>query len=134
MPSSRGSSQPRDQTYLSYVSCIGRWAFLPLAPPGKPCRDNAHSLPNLPLVMDAWHYIFQIKEKPKQVSKKALNQLPPVFRAVSVGRPSGEDSECEHPAPSMVGHRSPQDGPPRVHPSWQAWHQSQVSNGRSVIP
>jgi len=24
MPSSRGSSRPRDQTYVSYVSCIGR--------------------------------------------------------------------------------------------------------------
>ena len=24
MPSSRGSSQPRDQTHISYVSCIGR--------------------------------------------------------------------------------------------------------------
>ena len=24
MPSSRGSSPPRDQTYISYVSCIGR--------------------------------------------------------------------------------------------------------------
>ena len=24
MPSSRGSSQPRDQTHVSYVSCIGR--------------------------------------------------------------------------------------------------------------
>ena len=26
-PSSRGSSQPRDQTRISYVSCIGRWVF-----------------------------------------------------------------------------------------------------------
>ena len=24
MPSSRGSSQPRDGTYVSYVSCLGR--------------------------------------------------------------------------------------------------------------
>ena len=24
MPSSRGPSQPRDQTHISYVSCIGR--------------------------------------------------------------------------------------------------------------
>ena len=35
MPSSRGSTQPRDQTRISNVSCIGRWV-LPLAPPGKP--------------------------------------------------------------------------------------------------
>ena len=27
IPSSRGSSQPRDQTRISYVSCIGRWVF-----------------------------------------------------------------------------------------------------------
>ena len=27
MPSSRGSSQPRDQTHISYVSCIGRWVL-----------------------------------------------------------------------------------------------------------
>ena len=25
MPSSRGSSQPRDQTHVSYFSCIDRW-------------------------------------------------------------------------------------------------------------
>ena len=25
--SSRGSSQPRDQTHISYVSCIGRWVL-----------------------------------------------------------------------------------------------------------
>ena len=37
VPSSRGSSQHRDGTHLSYVSCIGRQVFfLPLAPPGKP--------------------------------------------------------------------------------------------------
>ena len=27
MPSSRGSSQPRDQTCISYISCIGRWVL-----------------------------------------------------------------------------------------------------------
>ena len=36
MPSSRGSSWPKDQTHISLVSCIGRWVgSLPLAPPGK---------------------------------------------------------------------------------------------------
>ena len=35
MPSSRGSSQPRDRTYISYISCIaGR--FFTAEPPGKP--------------------------------------------------------------------------------------------------
>ena len=32
---SRGSSQPRDRTRISHVSCIGR-QILPLVPPGKP--------------------------------------------------------------------------------------------------
>ena len=39
MPSSRGSSQPRDQTHISYVSCNSRqvfFFFLSLAQPGKP--------------------------------------------------------------------------------------------------
>ena len=27
MPSSKGSSQPRDQTQVSYISCIGRWVL-----------------------------------------------------------------------------------------------------------
>ena len=34
--SSRGSSQPRDQTHVSPVSCIGRWVLYLLGPPGKP--------------------------------------------------------------------------------------------------
>ena len=36
LPCSRGSSQPRDWTCVSYVSCIGRWVSLPPVPPGKP--------------------------------------------------------------------------------------------------
>ena len=39
MPSSRAPSRSRDQTQVSYISCIGRhWqaGSLPLAPPGKP--------------------------------------------------------------------------------------------------
>jgi len=37
VPSSRGSSQPRGQTCISHVSCIGR-QDLYIAPPGKPMR------------------------------------------------------------------------------------------------
>ena len=37
--SSRRSSRPRDQTLVSYVSCIGS---LPLVPPGKPLRKSIH--------------------------------------------------------------------------------------------
>ena len=36
MPSSRGASQPGDQTCVSYVSCTGRRGFLPNEPPRKP--------------------------------------------------------------------------------------------------
>ena len=35
MPSSRGSSRPRNQTHVSYIYCIGRQALLPLEPPGN---------------------------------------------------------------------------------------------------
>ena len=36
MPSSKGSSQPRDQTCLSSVSCIGRWDLHPQRHLGSP--------------------------------------------------------------------------------------------------
>ena len=37
VPSSKGTSQPRDRTLVLYVSCIGRRNLLPLAPAGKSC-------------------------------------------------------------------------------------------------
>ena len=36
MPSSRGSSQPRDRTHVPYVSCIWQVSSLSLVPAGKP--------------------------------------------------------------------------------------------------
>ena len=36
--SSRGSSQPRDQTHVSCISCIGRWIILPLCHLGSPTK------------------------------------------------------------------------------------------------
>ena len=36
IPSSKGSSQSRDRTHISYVSCIDRLVLLPLASPQKP--------------------------------------------------------------------------------------------------
>ena len=36
MPSSRGSSQPRDQTSVSYIAEMAKWVLYCLAPPGKP--------------------------------------------------------------------------------------------------
>ena len=38
--SSRGFSRPRDWASISYISCIGRQALLPLVPAGKPNRGN----------------------------------------------------------------------------------------------
>ena len=35
MLSSKGSSQPRDQTHISYVSCIGRWILYPPGATGE---------------------------------------------------------------------------------------------------
>ena len=40
MPSSRGSSRPRDRTRGSYISCIGQQVLLPLGTPGKPVNHN----------------------------------------------------------------------------------------------
>ena len=45
MPSSRGCSQPRDQTHVSCVSCLGRW-ILHLSCQGSPLPLNS-----LPLVI-----------------------------------------------------------------------------------
>ena len=40
-PSSRGASPPRDQTHISYASCIGRRILdHERAPPGKPSGDR----------------------------------------------------------------------------------------------
>ena len=45
MPSFPGSSQPRDQTHISCISCIHRWVLChrwhPLVPPGEPKYTNA---------------------------------------------------------------------------------------------
>ena len=49
MPSSRGSSRPRDRTWVSYVSCIGRWVLYHSPHLGSPStlmdtsRDNIES-------------------------------------------------------------------------------------------
>ena len=44
VPSFRGSSWSRDQTHISYISCIGRRVLYPLAPPGKPVSGVAKSI------------------------------------------------------------------------------------------
>ena len=44
MPSSRGSSRPRDRTCISYLSCVWQAGSLPLAPPGKPFHNYGLTL------------------------------------------------------------------------------------------
>ena len=44
MPSSRGSSQPRDGTQVSYIYLHWQVGSLPLAPPGKPRYMYTHNL------------------------------------------------------------------------------------------
>ena len=60
MPSSRASSQPRDQTHVSYVSCIGRWVLYHWCHLGSPERcintDNFHT--NRPL-SSPWTFPIQ---------------------------------------------------------------------------
>ena len=40
MSSSRGSSQHRDRTHVSYISCIGRQVLYPLSHQGSPLIDT----------------------------------------------------------------------------------------------
>ena len=40
MSFSRGSSRPRDQTLISFVSCIGRWVLYHLRHLGSPVRSG----------------------------------------------------------------------------------------------
>ena len=52
-PSSRGSSQPRDQTHISYVSCIAG-GFFTTEPPGKPSKlSTASQVSPLPALFGA---------------------------------------------------------------------------------
>ena len=48
MPSSRGSSQPRDRTFISYVSCLGRWVLYHyhhlVSPPPPKSESVSHSV------------------------------------------------------------------------------------------
>ena len=40
MPSSRGTSQPRDWTHVSYISCFGRWVLYHLCHLGSPRKSE----------------------------------------------------------------------------------------------
>ena len=48
MPYAKVSSQPRDQTYISCISCIGRQVLYQFFPPGKPLTcDLCDTLPKM---------------------------------------------------------------------------------------
>ena len=49
---SRGFSQPRDQTHVSFVSCLASYAQVPTEPPRKPSPTglNANNI--------SWHLLF----------------------------------------------------------------------------
>ena len=48
MPSSKGSSPPRDQTHISYVSCIGKQEGFPGGSAGKESACNTGDLGSIP--------------------------------------------------------------------------------------
>ena len=62
MPSSRGSFLPRDQTHISYVSCIGRWVLYHQCQLGSPRR------------VDRW----------RKVVSRSCRCLPPIRNFVRV--------------------------------------------------
>ena len=47
MPSSRGSSQPRDRIHVSYVSSIGRWVLYRYLRLGSPIHYSKTSHPQV---------------------------------------------------------------------------------------
>ena len=61
MPSSRGSSRPRDRTHVSYVSCIGRWVLYHLCHLGSPSGKGV-----------AWKGIGQVLEERRGKSKSGM--------------------------------------------------------------
>ena len=67
MPSSKGSSQPRDGTH---ISCLGRWVLYHLVPPGKPWREaefwlglTLYPIENRPGI-NQWQFIWQEWQRP----------------------------------------------------------------------
>ena len=59
-PFSRGSSWPRDQTLISYISCIGRWMFPITEPPGKPLLLVIYFKHNSGLMISLCHFLLSM--------------------------------------------------------------------------
>ena len=74
MPSSRGSSQIRDKTRVSYVSCIGRWVL------------TTHTTWEAPLsILFSFKYNLQAKESCKGITYSTPGKE---SQALRVGPPS----------------------------------------------
>ena len=86
MPSSKGSSWPRDRTHVFWVSCIGRWVFWffffkPLALPGKsnPFPRSTEKLKST-VVFLLFRSNWKKKQKPrKAAADKSVPPWPPLF-------------------------------------------------------
>ena len=72
MPSSRGSSQPRNQTCISYMSCIGRQVLY---------HSHHLGIPLMPIVAPSKFSVVCIKPRGKNLSGTLLSfvsvQTPP---------------------------------------------------------
>ena len=112
MPSSRGSSWPRDQTRVSYIHLHWQVGFLPLAPPGKPLsverwglktpRSSLHcAIPSQQLVKNR-----SCDVTTAQMKKQTLSGVKLLAPGQIVGdgwsglKPRQRDSKSPHPSPS----------------------------------
>ena len=57
MPSSRGSSLPRDQTRFSYVSCIGSWVLYNQWHPGSHRLLDSYLILRMPLLVQPYSFL-----------------------------------------------------------------------------
>ena len=99
MPSSRGSSWPRDQTSISYVSCIGRWILYHKGHLGSPCMKGTYCTPLslsmllllisdwCSLVWGTWMWNVQCLNQPRCKDE-------PLYRTGWLGRSMGVRLPC----------------------------------------
>ena len=96
MPSSRGSSWPRDQICVSYISCIGRQIFfLPLVSPGSP-SSNPHQEYCTP-AHPAW-----MSATPPPVLSSATTTLNPAFLTLLMNPAPRQPGSSGSPLPDKA--------------------------------
>ena len=84
MPSSRGSSWPRNWTHVSYVSCIGRWALSHYCHLGSPITwvGIIKSIEGLKRKTEVWweefclHSAFGLKTATSMPARISISDLP----------------------------------------------------------